>query len=207
MSESKIIIEVADGFRKEDNEKTHSISGLGTYEVRAIPNREGETFYRGHLFKTDKKVGITAPRFVPSLFGEAHKEREKVAKLGEALTRTDTASPYVSMTTDYRIAFKFLKTRMEQTGITEGYITEIKPNSYLDTRNVLMGARDSNTEHGMNKNKEVVVAGRVEPKEIKSSKKITNIQEYEQSPKHKKAVKKEILKDEIREMRQTMNND
>lgn len=198
-SERRIIIEVADGFRRENNEKTHILNGVGNYEIKAIPNEKNEIFYRGHLFQVDPKVGITAPRFVPSLFGEAHgEERKRVPELGEVLTSTDKASPYVAMTTDYRIALDFLKKRMEQTGIREGYITEIKPNSYLDTRNVLMGARDI-TEHGMNKNKEVVVAGRVEPKEIKSSEKITNIEEYEKSRKHKNIVEKEELKDRIRE--------
>lgn len=206
-SERRIIIEVADGFRRENNEKTHILNGVEKYEVKAIPNEKNETFYRGHLFQVDPIVGITAPRFVPSLFGEAHGEdRKRVPELGVALTSTDKANPYVAMTTDYRIAFDFLKKRMKEEGITEGYITEIKPNSYLDTRNVLMSARDSNTKHGMNKNKEVVVAGRVDPKEIKSSQKITNIEEYEQSRKHKRAVEKEEIKDKIREERERSEN-
>lgn len=189
MNENKIIIEVADNFRKDTEKKEFSIKGIDKeenpkqYVIGTIRNVKNERFYRGDVNKPNKKLGIPAVRFRPSVFSAEPEDRGKIATLEGALRNTDKTTPFVAMTTDLRIARSFLEKRMEETGSKEGYIYEIVPETYMDTRKVLTGQRDKNParEYGMNKNKEVLVAGRVKPKEIIFTQTIRENPDYKQS--------------------------
>ncbi len=204
MSERKIIMEVADNFRKDTEKKEFSVKGIDKelnpkqYVIGTIRNVKNERFYRGDVNKPDKKLGIPAVRFRPSVFGDEPEERGKIATLEGALGKTDKTTPYVAMTTDLTIARSFLEKRMEETGSKEGYIYEIIPETYMDTRKVLTGQRDRRAaiEHGMNKNKEVLVAGRVKPEEIIVMQTIKENPNHKQSREHKKAVLEHQIKEE-----------
>jgi hypothetical protein len=203
MSKSKIIMELADNFRKEDTKKEHSIKGIDKegnpkqYVIGTIRNVRNERFYRADLSKSGEKIGIPAVRFRPGVFGADPEERGKIGTIENVLGETDRTSPYVHMTTDLNLARRFLEVRMQETGKKVGYIYEFIPETYLNARNVLTRSRDMNPakEHGMNKNKEVLVAGWVKPEEI------TNIHTIKVNPSHRQSREhqREVLRSQIKE--------
>jgi hypothetical protein len=212
-SSKKIIREVAENFRKEDAKKEYStkeaIDKDGNpkkYVIGTIRNVRNERFYRADVLKSGEKFGIPARRFRLSNF-EDPKTRRKFATVEDTLRSTDDTSPYVSLTIDYNVAREFLIKRMEETGAKKGYIYEIIPETYLNTRKVLTRELDQTPakEHGMNKNKEVLVAGLVKPEEIKKihTIKIEDNPSYSQSREHQR----EVLTSQIKEEQKKLNTD
>ena len=148
--------------------------GDKVHEVTVSGNPEGERFFRGEVVKKRKDTGILGRRF------RHNEDKGRMASAETHLHHTDNTSPYVALTTDPDIARYFLDERMQQEGLKDGYIYEIIPKEYLDTRAIVSGQRDINDflRHGMNKNKEVLVPGRVRHDEIHSTQKITRNDEF-----------------------------
>ncbi len=148
--------------------------GDRVHNISVSDNPSGETFYRGEVAKKRKDTGILGRRF------RHNDDKDRMASAETHLHHTDQSSPYVAMTTDRDIARRFLDERMETEGLKDGYIYEITPKEYLDTRAIVSGQRDINdfNRHGMNKNKEVLVAGRVKHDEIRATQRITRNDEF-----------------------------